>query len=287
MNPGHHRPDPIHRQHRHPHRRRRERHPSPPHLRRLRGRRNRFCRGRPDLLRHVPVSGFPNPRRSSSSTEEFRPPCPLCVYDPHLPWCLDVAKTLGFIGVAFFTQSCAVDAIFSHVHDGLLNPLVQTPEMLTIPGLTPLKPRNLASFVHDASYPAFLAAMVGQFSNIHNADWVLCNLVYELETEAADWPAKLWAKQLGRLHRRFIPTSNWSATETTVSASSSRRMVLATIGFIPSRKGLLCMCHYSKAWPIWEQSKMEELCCEVEILNFKVFKFFNCHVMHLTVNYKS
>ncbi|CAI0414148.1 unnamed protein product [Linum tenue] len=34
--------------------------------------------------------------------------------------------------------------------------------------------------------------MVGQFSNIHNADWVLCNSVYELETEAADWLSKLW-----------------------------------------------------------------------------------------------
>ncbi|CAI0414150.1 unnamed protein product [Linum tenue] len=114
------------------------------------------------------------------------------VYDPHLPWCLDVAKAFGLIGVAFFTQSCAVDAIFSHVHDGLLNPPVQTPETLTIPGLPPLKPRDLPSFVHDASYPAFLAAMVGQFSNIHNADWVLCNSVYELETEAADWLSKLW-----------------------------------------------------------------------------------------------
>ncbi|CAA2980060.1 UDP-glycosyltransferase 74G1-like, partial [Olea europaea subsp. europaea] len=37
------------------------------------------------------------------------------VYDAFIPWSLDVAKTLGLVGAAFFTQSCAVDQIYYHV----------------------------------------------------------------------------------------------------------------------------------------------------------------------------
>nr|AFJ52953.1 UDP-glycosyltransferase 1 [Linum usitatissimum] len=113
------------------------------------------------------------------------------LYDPHIPWCLDVSKRFGLIGAAFFTQSCAVDAVFYHVHRGLLKPPVtEVEETVSIPGLPPFEPHDLPSFVHDGSYPAFLAALVGQFSNIQNADWVLCNSVHELEPKAADWLSK-------------------------------------------------------------------------------------------------
>ncbi|CAN0841571.1 Mogroside IE synthase [Linum grandiflorum] len=115
------------------------------------------------------------------------------VYDPQLPWCLEVSKRFGSIGVAFFTQSCAVGAIFCHVHRGLLKPPVTGVEetvVTSIPGLPPLEPADLPSFVHDGLYPTFLAMLVGQFSNIQMADWVLCNSVHELEPEAADWLSK-------------------------------------------------------------------------------------------------
>nr|AFJ52954.1 UDP-glycosyltransferase 1 [Linum usitatissimum] len=115
-------------------------------------------------------------------------PVSCILYDPHLPWCLDVSKRFGLIGVAFLTQSCTVDVVFYHVHHGLLKPPVtQVEETTSIPGPPPLDPADLPSFVHDGSYPAFLALAVGQFSNIQNADWVLCNSVHELEPEAADW----------------------------------------------------------------------------------------------------
>ncbi|KAL6211834.1 hypothetical protein ACLB2K_017057 [Fragaria x ananassa] len=40
--------------------------------------------------------------------------------------------------------------------------------------------------------------VVGQFSNVDEADWVLCNTFYELEPEVVDWMSKLWPlKTLG------------------------------------------------------------------------------------------
>ncbi|CAN0841572.1 Mogroside IE synthase [Linum grandiflorum] len=123
--------------------------------------------------------------RKQSDSEH---PVSCILYDPHLPWCLEVSKSFGLTGVAFLTQACAVDVIFYHVQQGLLKPPVtKEKETVSIPGLPPLEPADLPSFVHDGSYPGFLAALVGQFSNIQKADWVLCNSVHELEPEAADW----------------------------------------------------------------------------------------------------
>jgi pathogen-inducible salicylic acid glucosyltransferase len=40
--------------------------------------------------------------------------CPIdcVVYDSFLPWALEVAKKFALVGVAFFTQSCAVGNIY-------------------------------------------------------------------------------------------------------------------------------------------------------------------------------
>ncbi|KAJ7961724.1 Glycosyltransferase [Quillaja saponaria] len=34
--------------------------------------------------------------------------------------------------------------------------------------------------------------VVGQFSNIERADWILCNTIHELEPEVTDWMMKIW-----------------------------------------------------------------------------------------------
>ncbi|BFG42558.1 hypothetical protein CerSpe_288320 [Prunus speciosa] len=116
------------------------------------------------------------------------------VYDAFMPWPLDVAKKFGIVGAVFFTQSCAVDNIFYHVHQGLLKlPLPPESEIL-LPGLPPLQPSDMPSFISVyGSYPAFFTMVVDdQFSNVDKADWVLCNTFYELEEEVVDWMAKLW-----------------------------------------------------------------------------------------------
>ncbi|KAF5945032.1 hypothetical protein HYC85_015260 [Camellia sinensis] len=120
-------------------------------------------------------------------------PVDAIVYDGFLPWALDVAKEFGILGVVFFTQTCAVNSIYYHVHKGLL-PLPLSPgSTVLLPGLLPLEPWETPSFVYIyGSFPAFYDLVVNQFSNIDQTDWVLFNTFYKLEAEVVDWMAKLW-----------------------------------------------------------------------------------------------
>ncbi|CAN1332802.1 UDP-glycosyltransferase 74F2 [Linum perenne] len=114
------------------------------------------------------------------------------VYNHCIPWCLDVAKRFGLVGAVFLTQSCAVDSVYKLVHGGLIKPPVKEEDgVLRFDGLPALTVGDLPSFVSNfGSYPGIFGALVGQFDNMGDADWVLCNSVYELEHEAADWLSK-------------------------------------------------------------------------------------------------
>ncbi|KAM5562894.1 mogroside IE synthase-like [Rosa sericea] len=116
------------------------------------------------------------------------------VYDAFIPWPLEVAKRFGIVGVAFFTQSCAVDNIYYNVQQGLLKVPCTNESEILLPGVrVPLRASDMPSFVSVPSqYPAFLRMVVDQFSNVDKADWILCNTFYELEVEEADWMAKFW-----------------------------------------------------------------------------------------------
>ncbi|KAB2602440.1 hypothetical protein D8674_003445 [Pyrus ussuriensis x Pyrus communis] len=121
-------------------------------------------------------------------------PVDCIVYDAFMPWPLDVDRKFGIVGAVFFTQSCAVDNIYYHVQQGLLKlPLPPDSEIL-LPGLPPLQPSDMPSFIHVfGSYPAFFKMVVDdQFSNVDKADWILCNTFYELEEEVVNWMAKFW-----------------------------------------------------------------------------------------------
>lgn len=111
--------------------------------------------------------------------------CPVdcIIYDAFMPWGLDVAKKFGLVGAAFFTQSCAVDSIYYHVHRGLIK-LPVTETQILVPGLPPLEPQDLPSLIyHLGTYPDFFDMLLDQFSNIDRADWVFCNSFYMLERE--------------------------------------------------------------------------------------------------------
>ncbi|KAG2672695.1 hypothetical protein I3760_13G054800 [Carya illinoinensis] len=113
------------------------------------------------------------------------------VYDPFLPWALDIAQESGLVAVVFLTQSIAVDIIYYHVHKGELKLPLLEPKVL-LPGLPPLEPQDMPSFIYKSgSYPDIFDMLVGQFSNVEKADWVLCNTIYELEQEAVDWMSKI------------------------------------------------------------------------------------------------
>ncbi|KAK7848653.1 udp-glycosyltransferase 74f2 [Quercus suber] len=74
-------------------------------------------------------------------------PIDCIIYDPFLPWALEVAKKFGISGVAFFTQTCAVNFIYYHVHHGLLKlPITSTP--ISIPGLPVLELEDMPSFIN-------------------------------------------------------------------------------------------------------------------------------------------
>ncbi|KAM7497044.1 hypothetical protein LguiA_021458 [Lonicera macranthoides] len=118
--------------------------------------------------------------------------CPIdcIIYDPILPWVLDVAKSFSLVGAAFFTQSCAVSNIYNLVYHKLLKLPIPHSNIL-VPGLVPLEPLDMPSFIYDpGSYPAFLEVVLNQFSNIDKADWVLCNTFYKLEEEVVDFMGK-------------------------------------------------------------------------------------------------
>ncbi|KAG6680706.1 hypothetical protein I3842_13G056300 [Carya illinoinensis] len=113
------------------------------------------------------------------------------VYDPFLPWALDIAKDSELVAVAFLTQSIVVDIIYYHVSKGEMKLPLLEPEVL-LPGLPPLEAQDMPSFIYKwGSHPDTFDMLLGQFSNIEKVDWVLCNTVYELEQEAVDWMSKI------------------------------------------------------------------------------------------------
>nr|BCB67383.1 UDP-glucose dependent glucosyltransferase [Gentiana hybrid cultivar] len=117
------------------------------------------------------------------------------IYDSFLPWALDVAKEFGVIGAAFSTQTCAVNDVYYHVFKGLLSvPLPPEDSSVNLPGLPELQPTELPSFIYKyGSYPGFTDMVLKQFSNIDGADWLLCNIFYELEEDVLNkWMKKHW-----------------------------------------------------------------------------------------------
>nr|AYC63491.1 UDP-glycosyltransferase [Scoparia dulcis] len=119
-------------------------------------------------------------------------PVDCIVYDPFLDWGLEVAKELGLKAAALFTQSCAVCHIYNKVFTGELKvPLSE--DDISIPGLPPMKPGDMPSFVSVyGSYPSFFEMVVNQFRGLEKADWLFFNTFYKLEEEVMDYMAKFF-----------------------------------------------------------------------------------------------
>lgn len=117
-----------------------------------------------------------------------RNPITCVVYDPFLPWALEVAKRFGLVAAAFFTQSCAVNYIYCLLHHGKLNLSVSSSSSdstpVSIDGLPELELQDMPSFIWvSGSYPAYFELVLNQFSNAHKADCILVNSFYDLEKE--------------------------------------------------------------------------------------------------------
>ncbi|KAK7381286.1 hypothetical protein VNO78_33860 [Psophocarpus tetragonolobus] len=114
------------------------------------------------------------------------------IYNACFPWALDVAKRFGIVGAAYLTQNMTVNSIYYHVHSGKLQVPLKENE-ISLPTLPKLHLHDMPSFFFDED-PTLLNFVVGQFSNIDKADWILCNTFYELDKEIVDWVTKIWSK---------------------------------------------------------------------------------------------
>lgn len=144
-------------------------------------------------LSHMEAVGSKSLRELIQKHNSSDHPIDCLVYDPMVPWTLDVAKEFGIVGAAFFTQMCAVNYIYYYVHHGLLKlPVSSIP--LSIPGLPLLELKDTPSFVsHPGFYPAYFELVMNQFSNINKADFFLVNSFYKLEDQVVDSMSKIFS----------------------------------------------------------------------------------------------
>ncbi|EPS69486.1 glycosyltransferase [Genlisea aurea] len=118
-------------------------------------------------------------------------PATCIVYDPFITWVPELAGEYGIKTAAFFTQSCAVDYIYHRLYSGDLKIGEEEEKAIELPGLPPLLPADLPSFVTlPESYPSLRDMVTDQFKHIENVDWVFCNTLYELEKEVIDFMAE-------------------------------------------------------------------------------------------------
>ncbi|KAJ8770581.1 hypothetical protein K2173_018072 [Erythroxylum novogranatense] len=113
-------------------------------------------------------------------------PITCLIYEPFMPWALDVGKQFGLFVASFFTQPCSVEYIYHRVHRKLLElPISSTP--ISIPGLPLLEHRDLPMVIGvPGSYPLNFGMLMDQFSNLDQADCVLINTFYKLEEQVVD-----------------------------------------------------------------------------------------------------
>ncbi|KAB2039420.1 hypothetical protein ES319_D02G008000v1 [Gossypium barbadense] len=125
-------------------------------------------------------------------------PIDCILYDAFLPWVLDVAQQFGIVGIAFFTQACAVNYIYYYARNGLLSlPISSSMMPIVIPGLPLLDLRDMPSFIYVVgSYPSYFELLLNQFSNIDKADFILINTFYKLEQEVVDSMSKVMSQPL-------------------------------------------------------------------------------------------
>ncbi|CAN1223553.1 UDP-glycosyltransferase 74E1 [Linum perenne] len=91
------------------------------------------------------------------------------IYDSIMPWSLGIARKLKMGGAAFFTQSCAVDAIFCSHHEGRLEIPVGQDRDICVEGVGEmLELHDLPSFFYE---PETLLAFYNVTSYLQSLVW--------------------------------------------------------------------------------------------------------------------
>jgi pathogen-inducible salicylic acid glucosyltransferase len=108
------------------------------------------------------------------------------VYDSFLLWAPRVARRHGAACAAFFTQACAVNVAFAHAWAGRVELPVAEAGVKELPGLPAgLEPGDFPMFLTepDGGCRAYLDLVLQQCRGFEEADHVLINSFYELETK--------------------------------------------------------------------------------------------------------
>ncbi|WOH07843.1 hypothetical protein DCAR_0727277 [Daucus carota subsp. sativus] len=121
-------------------------------------------------------------------------PFDVLVHDSLMPWAVDFGHQHGLRVASFFTQACAVNAIFYLVFQGKLRPPLKEGSCLSsLPSSIPVRDfRDLPSDLYDERRPGAIELLASQFSHVQKDDWILCNTFLELETQVVNWLSSKW-----------------------------------------------------------------------------------------------
>ncbi|PIA47359.1 hypothetical protein AQUCO_01400200v1 [Aquilegia coerulea] len=137
--------------------------------------------------------GTKNVSKIIENHQNSKNPIKCLIYSSAIPYVQDIAKQYGLVGASFFTQSCAVNSIYYHVHHGHLITPIQAGPPVSLPGLPLLETHELPSVMTVADPGqepdrSVLHLVTDQFSNVEETDWLLFNTFDKLEDEL--WPEK-------------------------------------------------------------------------------------------------
>ncbi|KAL3516199.1 hypothetical protein ACH5RR_023101 [Cinchona calisaya] len=117
----------------------------------------------------------------------------MVVYDSTMPWVLNVAHWMGLRGASFFTQSCAVCAVYYHMDQGTIKLPLDKSTTVKVPSMPALESDDLPDFQFFPDPNSVVTRLLlDQFSNIDKVDYILFNTFDKLENEVATWMAERW-----------------------------------------------------------------------------------------------
>ncbi|WOH07844.1 hypothetical protein DCAR_0727278 [Daucus carota subsp. sativus] len=121
-------------------------------------------------------------------------PFDVLVHDSLMPWAVDFGHQHGLRVASFFTQACAVNAIYYLVFQGKPRPpLEEGSSLSSLPLSIPVRDyRDLPSDLYDERHPGSIELLGSQFSHVQKDDWILCNTFLELETQVVNWLSSKW-----------------------------------------------------------------------------------------------
>lgn len=113
--------------------------------------------------------------------------CPVnfLVIDSLFPSGVEMCHQFGLRGAPFFTQSCAVNAIYLNVFQGKLKiPFEKGLSKISLPSLPELDTSDFPSNV-IGTFPDLWTYFSRQFSDLAKADWIFINSFDKLENEVS------------------------------------------------------------------------------------------------------